>query len=108
LASLALDARVTMTPELEAATVDAYRARRSGAGGFDADGFAMAYAIMAAQRKTKLLGIFVRLHRRDGKPQYLAHLPRIRDYLRRVLVHPALAPVATLYREAGYLRDGSA
>jgi N-acetylmuramate 1-kinase len=96
LASLALDARVTMTPELEAATVDAYRARRSGAGGFDADGFAMAYAIMAAQRKTKLLGIFVRLHRRDGKPQYLAHLPRIRDYLRRVLVHPALAPVATL------------
>ena len=48
---------------------------------------------MGAQRHTKILGIFVRLDRRDGKPQYLKHLPRIRDYLQRTLAHPALADV---------------
>ena len=38
-----------------------------------------------AQRDTKMLGIFARLDRRDGKPQYLKHLPRIEAYLRRDL-----------------------
>ena len=33
---------------------------------------------MAAQRNSKILGIFVRLNERDGKPAYLKHLPRIR------------------------------
>jgi N-acetylmuramate 1-kinase len=40
----------------------------------------------------------VRLNNRDGKPQYLKHLPRIRDYLERALAHPALAPVRNAYR----------
>ena len=56
--------------------------------------FAEAYAIMAAQRNSKILGIFVRLDKRDGKPAYLKHLPRIRDYLRRALAHPALGRAA--------------
>ena len=46
---------------------------------------------MSAQRNTRLLGIFARLNRRDGKPQYLRHLPRIWTYLTRSLAHPALA-----------------
>ena len=54
-------------------------------------GFARAYAIMGAQRATKVLGIFARLDRRDGKPHYLAHLPRIEAYLIRNLAHPALS-----------------
>ena len=45
----------------------------------------------AAQRATKILGIFARLDRRDGKPQYLRHMPRIWRYLHRSLAHPALA-----------------
>ena len=40
---------------------------------------------MAAQRNSKILGIFVRLNERDGKPAYLKHLPRIRNYLERAL-----------------------
>ncbi len=44
---------------------------------------------MAAQRQTKILGIFVRLLARDGKPQYLRHIPRIKAYLRTILTHPA-------------------
>jgi tRNA threonylcarbamoyl adenosine modification protein YjeE len=104
-ASIALDARVTMTPELENIVVDAYRAARHAQGGFNAEDFAEAYAIMAAQRNSKILGIFVRLDRRDGKPFYLRHLPRIRDYLRRVLAHPSLAELRVLYEKSGFLEE---
>ena len=47
----------------------------------DANGFAAAYAAMGAQRATKILGIFARLDKRDGKPQYPRHLPRIERHL---------------------------
>jgi hypothetical protein len=102
-ASLAMDARVTVPPELERATLDAYAAARAAAGGFDRAAFDEAYAIMAAQRNAKILGIFVRLDRRDGKPAYLKHLPRIRAYFARALAHPALEPVAAFCRSAGLL-----
>lgn len=105
LASLAMDARVTVTPELEASTVAAYAAARAPLGGFDRAAFDEAYAIMAAQRNSKILGIFVRLDRRDGKPHYLKHLPRIRDYLRRAFRHPALAELAELYGRNGLLDE---
>src|SRR5690606_7542298 len=103
LASLAQDARVTVPPELETRTVDAYCAARGRSDSFDEDAFRRDYAIMAAQRNSKILGIFVRLDRRDGKPAYLAHLPRIRAYLARALAHPALAPVRLLYERWGVL-----
>lgn len=101
LAALALDARVTVPAALESAVLARYRAARGP--GLDAAAHGEAYAIAAAQRNTKLLGIFVRLDRRDGKPAYLAHLPRIRAYLARALAHPALAALAAFYAEAGVL-----
>lgn len=104
-ASLALDPRVTIEPAFERAVVDAYVAARTLAGRFDRSAFEEAYAIMGAQRHSKILGIFVRLDRRDGKPHYLKHLPRIRDYLRRLLVHPALAEVRVLYDRLGVLEE---
>ncbi len=104
-ASLAMDARVTVSPEIEQATYDAYISARQAAGPFDEAAFAEAYAIMAAQRNSKILGIFVRLDRRDGKPAYLKHLPRIRDYLRRALAHPALAGLRALYEKHGILEE---
>ncbi|EMG55601.1 hypothetical protein Brsp04_02993 [Brucella sp. NBRC 12952] len=103
-ASLALDARVTITPELEKAVVDAYRDERRKLGHvFDEAAFRMAYAAMGAQRNAKLLGLFVRLDERDGKPHYLAHLPRIHDYLSRVLKHPVMAPVARWFDDLALL-----
>jgi tRNA threonylcarbamoyl adenosine modification protein YjeE len=104
-ASLALDARVTIPPDLERATVEAYAAARAAAGPFDRAAFERAYAIMGAQRNSKILGIFVRLDRRDGKPAYLKHLPRIRDYLGRTLGHPALVEVRDLHRRLGVMED---
>jgi tRNA threonylcarbamoyl adenosine modification protein YjeE len=103
-ASLAQDARVDVTAELEARLRDAYVARRkAGDPGFDVDGFECAYAIMAAQRASKVLGIFVRLLERDGKPQYLRHIPRIKTYLGRTLGHPSLAALHELYAAWGVL-----
>lgn len=104
-ASLAMDARVTVSPEIERRTVAAYVAARRAAGAFDEAGFAEAYAIMAAQRNSKILGIFVRLEKRDGKPYYLKHLPRIRDYLRRALAHPALGGLKDFYMAHGLLEE---
>ncbi len=102
-ASLAMDARVTVPSEIERTTVDAYVAARKAAGAFDEEAFAEAYAIMAAQRNSKILGIFVRLNERDGKPAYLRHLPRIRDYLERAMAHPSLAELRALYVRNGLI-----
>jgi N-acetylmuramate 1-kinase len=95
--SLAQDARVTIPAELEAELLNAYcRARHTG-GAFDESAFREAYAITALQRATKILGIFVRLDKRDGKPDYLKHLPRIEAYVKRALTHPKLAKLSRFY-----------
>ena len=98
-ASLLQDARVDIPETMEISLLSRYtRARRSADSAFDAATFARAYATLAAQRASKILGIFTRLERRDHKPQYLRHLPRIWAYLQRSLAHPALAPLAAWYR----------
>jgi len=107
-ASLAMDARATVEPALERAILDAYCRARAAAGAFDRSAFEEAYAIMAAQRNSKILGIFVRLNRRDGKPQYMKHLPRIRDYMARALGHEALAPVREFYAGMDVLAEPAA
>ena len=78
--------------QLELALLTRYiKARRAADPTFDAAAFAELYAIMSAQRNTRLLGTFARLNRRDGKSQYLRHQPRIWTYLNRSLAHPALS-----------------
>ena len=98
LVSLLQDARVDVPEQLELNLFARYiRARRMLDQSFDPATFAVHYAIMSAQRNTKLLGTFARLNRRDGKPQYLRHQPRIWTYLNRALAHPALTPVKDWY-----------
>ena len=87
-ASLAQDARVDVSANLESELLDHYCKLRAP---FDEEGFRSTYAIMSAQRVTKVLGIFVRLSKRDGKDAYLNHMPRMEDYLKRSLAHPTLA-----------------
>jgi tRNA threonylcarbamoyl adenosine modification protein YjeE len=96
--SLAQDARVDIPEAVEIALLSRYvQGRRLKDPDFDASGFAATYAIMSAQRNTRLLGVFSRLNRRDGKPHYLRHQPRISRYLSRSLTHPALAAIAAWY-----------
>ncbi|WP_311276673.1 tRNA (adenosine(37)-N6)-threonylcarbamoyltransferase complex ATPase subunit type 1 TsaE [Methylobacterium sp. WCS2018Hpa-22] len=100
LASLLQDARVDATADFELRLLGLYvRERRNREPDFDMQGFARAYAVMAAQRATKILGIFARLDKRDGKPAYLAHLPRIEGYLARNLAHPALTRLRLWHQE---------
>jgi len=90
-ASLAQDARVDVSAELETQLLDHYiKCRHVKNSNFNSDLFRESYAIMAAQRATKILGIFIRLNERDGKPAYLKHLPRMQNYIQRSLQHPAL------------------
>ncbi|WP_346906907.1 tRNA (adenosine(37)-N6)-threonylcarbamoyltransferase complex ATPase subunit type 1 TsaE [uncultured Roseibium sp.] len=97
-ASLLLDARVDIPEALEKDLYQAYvLARQTTDPDFDEAGFSAAYAVMGAQRITKILGIFIRLAERDGKPAYLDHLPRMQSYLDRVLVHPVLSDLKLWY-----------
>jgi hypothetical protein len=100
LASILQDARVSVPEAMEIALIGRYAAlRRNADPGFDAPAFVQVYATLAAQRATKILGIFARLDRRDGKPQYLRHMPRVWAYLQRSLEHPALAPLLGWYSD---------
>jgi tRNA threonylcarbamoyl adenosine modification protein YjeE len=96
--SLLQDARIDVPENLELTLLSRYiKARRAQDAAFDPAGFAELYAIMSAQRNTRLLGTFARLNRRDGKPHYLRHQPRIWTYLNRSLAHPALAHLRDWY-----------
>ena len=98
LASLLQDARVDVPEMMEIALLSRYVRARMRKGPFEASDFARGYATLAAQRASKILGIFARLERRDHKPQYLRHMPRVWNYLQRSLAHPDLAPLAAWYR----------
>jgi aminoglycoside/choline kinase family phosphotransferase len=95
LVSLLQDARVDVPDDAELRLLTCYvRLRRDIDPGFDVGTFTRAYAILGAQRATKILGIFARLAERDGKPFYLTHVPRVARYLGKNLAHPALAEIA--------------
>jgi hypothetical protein len=96
--SLLQDARVTVPSETEITLLGRYaKARLMADPEFVPARFAELYVTLGAQRATKILGIFARLDKRDGKPQYLRHLPRVWRYLRRSLQHQALAGLRAWY-----------
>jgi N-acetylmuramate 1-kinase len=98
LVSLLQDARIDVPEALELALLTRYiKARLASDDAFDPAAFAELYAVMSAQRNTRLLGTFARLNRRDGKPQYLRHQPRIWTYLGRSLAHPGLSGLRDWY-----------
>ncbi|MEM9733578.1 MAG: tRNA (adenosine(37)-N6)-threonylcarbamoyltransferase complex ATPase subunit type 1 TsaE [Pseudomonadota bacterium] len=93
-ASLAQDARVDVPVDVEQRLLARYINARGDDESFDPEIFMAQYAIMAALRATKILGIFIRLSQRDGKHAYMAHLPRMQHYLQRALKHEVLADYA--------------
>lgn len=89
LVSLLQDARRDVAPKLERRMIEYYRGQIATDEAFEAD-----YARLGAQRNAKIVGIFARLWKRDGKPRYLDYIPRVWTALERDLAHPALQPVA--------------
>jgi aminoglycoside/choline kinase family phosphotransferase len=88
LVSVLEDARRDVPPMLERDMIDRYLAN-SGAG----EQFEPAYWALAAQRNTRILGVFTRLWKRDDKPGYRRFQPRMWGLLERDLVQPHLQPV---------------
>jgi aminoglycoside/choline kinase family phosphotransferase len=93
LVSLLADARRDVSAPLRRAMTERYLAAFPQ---LDRRLFLRSAAVLAAQRNTKIIGLFVRLWQRDGKPAYLCHLPRVWRLLEADLAaEPALAPIAT-------------
>ena len=93
LASLIEDARRDVDESVRRAVLARYRAAFPDSRDLEQD-----IAVLGAQRHIRVLGTFMRLARRDGKPGYLRHLPRLRRMLERNLAHPALEPLAAWFR----------
>jgi len=97
-ASLVFDARVDITDQMWREVYARYVAERMISDPtFDVEAFDRDFAVLSAQRNTKILGIFARLHQRDGKSGYLAHIPRISDYLDIALSHSVLSGLKLWY-----------
>ena len=94
LVSLLQDARRDVSEQLEHEMMGRYRAATGAGEHFEAD-----YARLGAQRNAKIVGIFTRLFKRDGKPRYLGMIPRVWRAMERDLAHEAMAPVATWFAD---------
>ncbi len=98
LISLTEDARRDVSPQMAEHALSHYRNTMAAQGTpVEAEGFALEMALFAAQRNTKIVGIFARLFRRDGKARYLDLLPRVWSYLQKDLNHPALHRLKAWY-----------
>lgn len=96
LVSLLEDARRDVSPELASAMLEYYLAEQTK---IKKDRFLENYAALGAQRNLKIIGIFMRLAKRDGKHSYLPFIPRVWGYLERDVMHPSLAPLKALLDE---------
>jgi len=96
LVSLLQDARRDVPTAIEEAMIAVYLDAYSQ---LDRNDFLTAYAVLGAQRNAKIIGIFTRLWRRDGKPNYLSKIPRVWGLLERDLGHPALTGVKAWFDE---------
>lgn len=90
LASLLEDARRDVDPDIVPQMIERFCHRSRLA---NSEGFRAAYAVIGAQRSAKILGIFVRLAERDGKPRYREFLSRVEAHFANSLRNAALAPV---------------
>lgn len=92
LASVLEDARRDVSPEIERAMIDRYVAATA-----HSEAFERAYWVLAAQRNTRILGVFTRLWKRDNKPGYRQFQPRMWGLLERDLAQPNLAPLRSWF-----------
>jgi len=88
LVSLLQDSRRALPPAMVEMMINRYA---DVAGISDRDAFRTAYTVLGAQRNARIVGLWPRLWKRDGKPQYLRFLDHTWRLLEADLAHPALA-----------------
>lgn len=101
LVSLLEDARRDVTP----AIVEGILEEMLASGLWPRAAFLHHYRVLGVQRTVKIIGIFTRLARRDRKPAYQVHQPRLWRLLERGLEQPELEPVAAWFWHH-FQRDG--
>lgn len=101
LVSLLEDARRDISPSFAADMVDIYLQNFPD---LSRDDFFASYALWGAQRTTRILGVFSRLAKRDGKPHYLSHVPRLWTIIERDLQHPSLQGLRKWFEVYGGLK----
>lgn len=103
LVSLLRDCYIRWPRERVTAWARAYLARTQAAGllqGVESAEFIHWFDLMGVQRHCKAIGIFARLYHRDGKPGYLADIPRTLGYVLDVMAdHAPLRPLLRLLEE---------
>jgi tRNA threonylcarbamoyl adenosine modification protein YjeE len=104
-ASLMQDARTIVPPELQSEILDTYCARRRHQQGFNEEQSRLDVATLCAFRSSRLLGLWVRLDVRDGKPRFRQYEAPTRAYLAQSLSHPQLAELRQWYVKAGVIDD---
>ncbi len=110
LASLLRDCYIAWDRARVDAWAESYRKRLQAAQRIGADvdreRFRRWFDLIGLQRHIKVLGIFCRLHYRDGKPGYLADLPQVYDYVIEVAGrYPELTEFRTLLERCVGERD---
>jgi len=100
LVSLLEDARRDVDPLIAEKTLTYYCQQASGFTDFDEERLRSDYAILGAQRNSKILGIFARLIKRDQKPRYLQFIPRVEAHFRRNLLHPELTRLKKFFQKS--------
>jgi aminoglycoside/choline kinase family phosphotransferase len=91
LMSLLEDARRDVDSDMKKILLDSYCQKFPK---LNRDDFDMSWSIMAAQRHSRVIGVFTRLCHRDGKSTYLKHIPRCWRLLEQALKHPILSDLA--------------
>jgi len=98
LANLLEDARADVPPDVRGEMMARYCA---GMKADEREIFQAWYRILAAQFHCRVIGQFVRLAVKDGKAQYLKHIPRVAVYLEEGLKHPLLATLRAWFAVNG-------
>lgn len=109
LASLLRDCYVAWPADWVTDTALGYQRRLQEAGVLpetDPPEFLRWLDLTGAQRHLKAVGIFARLHHRDGKPHYLADIPRTLGYVREAAARrPEIGGLLDLLDEVGAPRQ---
>jgi aminoglycoside/choline kinase family phosphotransferase len=98
LANLLEDARIDVPADLRAAMMGRYCQVMNAE---ERAIFQAWYRILATQFHCRVIGQFIRLAIRDGKPRYMTMIPRLAGYIRDGLKDPVLAPLAAWFTAQG-------
>ena len=93
LVSLTQDARIDVDEKLEKKIKDYYIKNFSQ---INLESFNLCYKVIAIQRHLKVLGIFRRLALRDAKKQYLIHIPRVKNLLKKNLRNKEFSKISKI------------